>query len=122
MSPTPSEEDLKTPLSQKQKQQQFQHQNSSQCMMVVSDSPLDSTPQRPRSSTLGALTGEKIRCEIRNRRTSQQVNENNTLLSPAPTPSPSRFSSSSRNYNAGLDSGLGSTPQASQKHSPMMNM
>jgi hypothetical protein len=52
---------------------------------VVSDSPLE-LRSRPRSSTIGSLTGEKIRYDMKNRRTS---NDADNLF-----PSPPKQSSS----------------------------
>jgi hypothetical protein len=97
-----------------QTEEEYQkNQNPRQQSMIVSDSPLDHTPQQPhrqRSSTLGALTGDKIRYEIRNRRTSQSNNLNASPYSPAV---PSRTIAN----NNGL---TGSA--ASPKPSPMMNL
>lgn len=89
--------------------------------MVVSDSPLENISRRPRSSTVGALTGEKIRCEIRNsRRTSQGL-----AVSPATSPREAKnFGSSKGNGESSLSTAsqknMGSKEQ--KQHSPMMNM
>ncbi|CAL8078715.1 unnamed protein product [Orchesella dallaii] len=89
--------------------------------MVVSDSPLENIPRRPRSSTVGALTGEKIRCEIRNRISSQGF---------ALSPSSSRERSPTLSFKGNGESGLSiPTPRNSsmgskeqKQHSPMMNI
>lgn len=89
--------------------------------MVVSDSPLENISRRPRSSTVGALTGEKIRCEIRNnRRTSQGL-----AVTPATSPrEPQHFVSPKGNGESSLSipsqRNMGSKEQ--KQHSPMMNM
>lgn len=91
---------------------------------VVSDSPLENSniPRRPRSSTVGALTGEKIRCEFRNnRRTSQG-------LAVSPSPLAGNGGKSPTFFKGNGESGLVPTSQRNmgskeqKQHSPMMNM
>lgn len=94
--------------------------------MVVSDSPLANIHQRPRSSTVGALTGEQIRCEIRNnRRTSQGRAVSPSAQSVREPKTPTQLSGgkghgAESSLSIPSSRSMGSKEQ--KQHSPMMNM
>lgn len=99
--------------------------------MVVSDSPLENIPRRPRSSTVGALSGEKIKVDFRNR--DRRTSQGYAAVSPCPSPGGNRGEGKSPGFfqgnGNGGDPGLGSpSPNGNmgskeqKQHSPMMNM